>query len=395
MSILLLLGYGLLLTALVGMAVLFVLYPLALGLAAVVKTAREIPQTGFSPSVSVIVVARNAGAVLGEKIRATLALDYPADRLDLVIYADGADPVMAAAAAPFVGERVCYLETATHEGKNRVLNLAVAVSRGDVLVFSDVDTRLDRRAVRELVHCLADPHTGGVCGRRMVTKGGAALEEAQERYTDLDNAIKRLESRVGSISSNAGTLYAIRRGLFRPIPPGVTDDLYLCLAVVGQHRPFVYAEAARAYMQAPSRDPVHELQRRRRIVCCSLTGIRLMREVLNPFHHGFFAVELFVNKIMRRLLPLFLILFLAGSLALAPAILWARLLIGLQAAFYGLALMYGLARGNRWPRVIRRVGAMAFYFCIGNCGVLMGLSDYLRGRQVTRWEPVKESPSAQ
>jgi hypothetical protein len=170
------------------------------------------------------------------------------------------------------------------------------------------------------------------------------------------------------------------------LPLTVTDDLYTCLAVVRQGYRFVFEPRARACIQASSRDRRHELRRRRRIVSRSLHGIWLSREVLNPLRHGLFAVNLLINKVLRRLLPVFLILTFVSSVLLAFAHPAVALLLAGQAAFYLLALSYRwiLPRSRtagRWARL----GSVAYYVCLGNLGNLLGVVDFVRGKRVAKW----------
>src|SRR6185503_6107908 len=214
---------------------------------------------------------------------------------------------------------------------------------------------------------------------------------AQERYIAADSALKRAESRLGSVTSNDGKLYAVRRSLFRPIAPGATDDLYSCLSIVEQGRRFVFEPRARAFIRTPSRNPSHELSRRRRIVARSLRGIFLKRALLNPLRHGSFALQLFVNKVCRRLLPLFLVLLFGTSLALTllePHAPWALAALLLQLGFYALALAHLVLARKRVP-LIGALASVAYYFCVGNLGTLLGLADFLRGREAVKWDPVK------
>ena len=256
-------------------------------------------------------------------------------------------------------------------------------------MFSDADALLDPDALRRLTRWFGDPEVGGVCGRRVLHKDAASLKEAQGRYIDLDSAIKRLESLRGSITSNDGKLYAMRRKLFQRIPPAVTDDLYTSLSVVRQGYRFVFEPSAVARIHVPSRSEAHELQRRRRIVGRSLRGIFAQRELLNPFRHGWFAVGLAVNKVGRRLLPVFLIVLLATSLVLAFRWPVFAAFAALQVAAYGAALLYP-ALPEAWQRTVPgRVAGAARYFCLGCLGTLLGFCDWVAGRRILKWDPVK------
>jgi cellulose synthase/poly-beta-1,6-N-acetylglucosamine synthase-like glycosyltransferase len=261
-----------------------------------------------------------------------------------------------------------------------------------VLVFSDADALLDPEAIRLLLQPLADPAVGGVCGQLVLVKDGEALSGPQHTYWQFDRFLKTMESGMGSITSNTGVLYAIRRELFQPIPLTVTDDLFSCLAVVRQHKRFVFEPAARAFMTAASKSPEHELRRRRRIVCRSLRGIWLSREVLNPLRFGLFSAGLFLNKVLRRLLPVLLMLILLSSAVLAVRSVPMRVFFFVQLSFYASVVpLRKLAEHLPWGGPLRRLVFLAFYFCTGLVGTWLGLLDFLKGKQVAKWETTESA----
>jgi cellulose synthase/poly-beta-1,6-N-acetylglucosamine synthase-like glycosyltransferase len=370
-----------------GILLVFGFYPLVVTGAGLLFRTREGPAPPAVASASLLVAVRNAEALIEEKVRNSLALVSPVP-LQFVLVSDGSsDRTVERSRAAGAG-RVEVLEIPDHHGKAHALNLGARRCRGEVLVLSDADALLAPDAVTRLLARFVDPRVGGVCGQRVIHEELGGLAEAQDRYIAADSALKRAESRLGSVTSNDGKLYAVRRELFRPIAPGATDDLYSCLSVVEQGRRFVFEPRARAFIRTPSRNPAHELARRRRIVSRSLRGIYLKRGLLNPWRHGFFSVQLLVNKIFRRLLPLFLVAFLGSSLALAVDHPWARTALLAQLAFYVLALAHPLIARTRIP-VLGAAASSAHYFCVGNLGTLLGLMDFLRGKEAVKWDPLK------
>jgi len=369
-----------------GILLVFCLYPMLVVGFGWLRRGQEEAVAGPVASASLLVAVRNAEALVEEKVKNALALEAPAG-LQIVLVSDGSTDGTAARARAAGAGRIDVLELAEHRGKAHALNLAVERCHGEILVFSDVDALLAPEALARLLARFADPRVGGVCGQRVIGEQGGELDLAQQRYITADSALKHAESRLGSVTSNDGKLYAVRRDLFRPIAAGATDDLYACLSIVEQGRRFVFEPRALAFIRTPSRNPAHELVRRRRIVARSLRGIFLKRGLLNPLRHGSFSLQLLVNKVGRRLLPLFLALFLVTSFALAPShpILWA--VVALQLAFYGLALSH-LALRTRLAR-LGRPASVAYYFCVGNLGTLLGLVDFLRGREAIKWDPIK------
>lgn len=377
------------LLALVGPVAVFVAYPLALALAARCRRSVPAPGNGALPSVSLVTVVRNAAELAPRKVENALGLDYPRDRLEVVVFSDGSTDGTEARLQGYSPQGIRVFATSEHRGKAHGLEAAAAACTGEILVFSDADALLEPDALRALVRPFADGRVGGVCGQRVIERDGIHLARAQESYVEFDSWVKRLEGRLGRITSNDGKLYAVRRECYRAPDPGATDDTFVSLGVIGQGHDFVFEPAARARICVPSRDADHELERRRRIVARSLRGIYLQRAVLNPLRFGWFALGLFINKVLRRLLPLSLALLFASTAWLAQD----------SSFFTGFLLLQGagclLAAGDP---VLRRLGlrgpavkltSRAYYFCVGQLGTLLGLADFCRGRVIERWEPKK------
>jgi cellulose synthase/poly-beta-1,6-N-acetylglucosamine synthase-like glycosyltransferase len=221
------------------------------------------------------------------------------------------------------------------------------------------------------------------------------MQSAQRSYVSLDSLIKELESRRGSITSNDGKLYAIRRALFQPIAEGVTDDLFCALQVIDRGQRFVYEARATASIRTPARSAVHEVARRRRIVARSLRGMWLMRRVFHPGRSGFFAVGLFINKVLRRLLPVFFVLFVASALWLARSSAVFRVIAALALGFLLLASLSTWSGARHLPQPLRRLVSLAGYFVLGNWGTLLGILDFSRNRIVVRWDPFKADGAPQ
>ncbi len=377
-----------LLTSLLLLA-LFALYPIALWSAACFRPKRAGSSDTGRRSVSMLVAVRNGQSYIGDKIRNALELDYPEREFEIIVYSDGSTDDTERIIRQLEGPRVLGRVSSEHVGKAGVLNRGVLECRGEILVFSDADALLDRDALRALVVHFDDPRVGGVCGQRVISSDGRALKTAQRRYIGFDSAIKSLESRFGRITSNDGKLYAIRRDLFQPIPEAVTDDLYVCLSVIRQGFDFLFEPAARAAIRLPSRSASHEVRRRRRIVSRSLRGIGMMRELLDPRRFGAYSFALFVNKVLRRLVPICLVLLFAGTAVLAAYYRAAMVLLIPQIVFYAAALAYPAGARNAGKGAFRRLTSVPFYFCVGNYGTLLGLADFMAGRRVTRWDPQK------
>ena len=360
------------------------------------------------PSVSLVTVVRGGPELAVRALENFDRLDYPRDRLEWIYYQDGPADDLPEAARGRPDIRLGA--TGRHLGKARAMNAAVTLARGAVLVFKDADAVYPPEALRLLVRPLADPTVGGACGLRRIGEATAAMVGGQKAYVGFDSAVKRAESRCGSLTSNDGKIYAVRRDCYEDVPDGVTDDLYVCLGVRARGLRFVLAPGAEAVIPAPVRDGGHEIERRRRIVSTSLRGLWLRRALLDPRRHGAYALALGINKVLRRFVPVLLLGLAAASLVLAgESRFFALVAVGglsfLLLALCGSPASSRIARWRRPGRPSRRPGRTpargrlgrlaarlpeaAWYFLLGAIGTLWGLIDFLRGRRVVTWTPAQ------
>jgi cellulose synthase/poly-beta-1,6-N-acetylglucosamine synthase-like glycosyltransferase len=353
----------------------------------------ETPSEEALPRVTILVTCCNEGDLIRKKAKNLARLNYPADRLQIIFAADGPkdDPRMALGA--FLSEeRIRLIHFPENRGKIPVINDAASHCTGDILLFTDVDALLHPSSLKHLVQIFEDTQVGGGCGlHRLSTEGPDGLSEksaGQRIYWSFDTLIKRAETRLGSISSCYGTIYAIRRSLFTRVPASVTDDAFQAMGTVRQGRRFIFVPEALAEIHPPSKSPEHELKRRRRIVLRSLRGLWLSRELLNPFRYGFYAFRLAAFKGLRRMNPLFMIGAFAGNWGLCPAHpVWIGLFLA-QSGFYltGLFGWAGRHTENRRSGPLKRISSVVLYYCVGNMGSLLGIVDFLKGKRMDRWE---------
>lgn len=339
---------------------------------------QPIRRSDETPAVSVIVAAHNEAELITRKLDNMFALDYPRDRLEVVVASDGSTDATDALVAGYGASEVRLLEL-PRGGKNRALNAAVAAAANDILVFSDADTLLEPEALRHLVAPFADAAVGGVGGEHRYGSG---------RLFGLKRKLKEIQSRADGLTAAEGQLYAIRRELFQPIPPDVTDDFYTSVQVWAGRRRLVFEPRAVA-RELSTTAPGAELRRKVRIVTGSLNAQWQMRGLLNPFAHGFYAVQLFSHKVLRRMLVVAWL-----GLALGAPPLWSRgrlyrAAAVAQAGLYGAgALGYALraTRLGHW-KPLRR----ARTFLITNLATVLALWSILRGRRGDLWTPQRVS----
>jgi cellulose synthase/poly-beta-1,6-N-acetylglucosamine synthase-like glycosyltransferase len=313
-----------------------------------------------------------------------LSLDYPRGLLEVVIASDGSTDGTEAIVSLYADQGVQLLSL-PRQGKIPVLNTAAGVANGEILVFSDANSMYVLDALRALVRPFADPEVGGVAGdQRYLPNRNPGITSAGERgYWDFDRKLKRSQSRAGNAISATGAIYAIRRSLFRPIPMGVTDDFVASTAVIAQGYRLVMAPEAIAY-EAVAESGDAEFQRKVRVITQGMRSVQVMRELLNPFRYGFYALQLFSHKVLRRLMvfPL-LVLFVTSPLLWSSGILYKVATLA-QIGFYSGALIGFLFGRTQLGR--RRIFTIPFFFCMVNAASLVAALNMLRGRRIDRWD---------
>jgi cellulose synthase/poly-beta-1,6-N-acetylglucosamine synthase-like glycosyltransferase len=272
------------------------------------------------------------------------------------------------------------------QGKATALNAAVAASSGEILVFSDANSIYAPEAIRALMRPFSDPEVGGVAGNQLyVAQQSAGVSGDGERsYWNLDRILKQLQTQAGSVVSATGAIYAIRRSLFRPIPAGVTDDFVTSTQVIAQGYRLVFAPEAVAH-EPVAKSSEAEFGRKVRVITRGLRAVLVMRQLLNPFRYGFYALQLFSHKVLRRLVvfPL-LVLLMAGSWLWGHGLIY-QLATLTQFTFYGCALLGLLLGRTQFGRL--KVFSLPFFFCMVNAAAFLAVWNVLRGRTIDRWEP--------
>ena len=362
-------------------AYVYVGYPLLLLLVNALVRPKPVAAAEITPKTTLIVSAFNEEDVIGDKIRNSLALDYPMDALEIVIVSDASDDDTDAIVQAFPEENVKLLRMEDRGGKTLGLNAAVAAATGEIVVFSDANAMYDAKAMRFLVGNFADPAVGAVVGESTYEAPENDADQSESSYWQYEIGIKRLETRLGSVVGGDGAIYAIRRELYRPMPADALSDFVNPLQIVDQGYRCVYEPRAFSVEESAGQFD-KEFRRKVRIVNRAWRATMRMRSMLNPFAHGFFALKFWSHKLLRWLVPLFLLVLLIASAAIAtrhPVYLAA--LAG-QLLFYSLALIGALARRRyNLPFFV----SVPYYFCLVNIAGLKGIAEYYLGKSYTTW----------
>jgi len=334
--------------------------------------------------VTLLISAFNESQVIGAKLENALALEYPRDRLEIMVISDASDDGTDEIVGQFSAKGVHLLRQEPRMGKTAGLNLGVSQARGQILVFSDANAMYQPDALRRLVRHFSNPKVGYVVGNARYYEKGTESSSAQSEglYWKLETYLKKKESIFGSVVGGDGAIYAIRRELFSPLLPTDINDFLNPLQIIARGFTGVFEPAAICYEEA-AENFSQEYRRKVRIISRSLNALRRVPEVLNPkrnTRHWFLLVS---HKVLRWFAPFFLILCFTASLALWPSPFY-RIAALLQAGFYLLALI-----GWKWRpgNKIGRLFLLAFYFCLVNLASFVGCVKCFRGDLSGKWAP--------
>lgn len=345
----------------------------------------------ITPSVSFIITAHNEAARIKQKLANTQSLDYPPERLEVILADDGSEDGTSEVARQFSERALRVVRQEEWLGKTAAQNLAVSEACGEIVLFSDASALYNAGAIRALVSCFADPTVGCVTGR--IALGEAAFGERSdtavavglEGRLQYEQEVRRAQGEAFSLFGASGAIYAVRRALYQPLPPDQVSDLVLPLQLLEQGYRTVYEPEAVATLERPV-DAAGELQRRSRIVLQCLRAMIYMKRLLVPWRAGTFVATIAWYRLLRWLLPVFLIGLLASNLALVAAgkhlYLWPLIA---QGALYGVALL---------PRVFpasARVPALSlpFLFVWLNVAAVWALVRLARGEKGGAWQSAR------
>ena len=338
---------------------------------------RPVAKGEVASPLSVIIAVHNGEAEIEKKLEHTLALEYPGE-VEVIVASDGSTDRTEEVARAFAGRGVQLVRNPERQGKEAAQARAIAVARGEILVFTDVGARLEPGALRAIARPFADPQVACVSSEDVVPAGGG-----EGAYVRFEMWLRRMESEAGSVPGVSGSFFAVRRELARPWPADLASDFRSALEAARRGLRAVCEPEARARF-GTAREPGAEWQRKVRTVRRGLAVLSAYRDLLDP-RRGQIAFALWGHKVARFTTPFALLLLFAASAAAAPAASWAAWALGLQVAavaFAGLALA--------WPRLGASLpGRLASFFALVNAAMLVAWIHHLRGERAVVWEPTR------
>ncbi|HVU51648.1 MAG TPA: glycosyltransferase family 2 protein [Polyangia bacterium] len=352
--------------------------------------ARDVVREAIEPKVTVIISAYNEEKDIRRKLENTLALDYPPEKLEIVVASDCSTDRTHDIVRELEPRGVRLAVLPERSGKTAAQNLAASMATGEVLVFTDATTQLSPDTVRGLVQGFADPRVGCVGAelayvserRSAVGKGGGA-------YWRYEKKVKELEARVLSLVGVSGCLYAVRAAAYRPIEPELISDFVVAGDVYSRGYITVYGRGT-VSQERTHETASKEFDMRVRVIIRTINALVRRGRLLNPLRYRFFAFQIFSHKVLRYLVPQLLLAALLVGLELARsaspyAPLYRALTVG-QLVIYGAAALGWLSLKLRLRIPLVHI---PFYFVIANVAALWAFVRYLRGDRKVTWNTVR------
>lgn len=342
------------------------------------------------PAVTFIIAAYNEESFIAEKIRNTLSLDYPPERLTVLIVTDGSTDRTPDIARQFAGVEVHH--EAPRRGKIHAVNRVMKQVKTPLVIFCDANTNLNKEAVRYMVRHYQDKTIGGVSGeKRIMSKDqDNASGSGEGIYWKYESFLKKKDAEVYSIVGAAGELFSVRTELYEEPEEGIIiEDFYISLKIAANGFRFAYEPDAYA-IETASASVEEEWKRKVRICAGGFQAMGKLRYLLNPFRYGMLSFQYISHRVLRwTLAPFFLPLILLSNVWLAlQGLFFYQIVLVLQAGFYALALAGYQLRD-------RKIGIKGFfvpyYFMVMNVSVYAGLARFLRGKQSVVWEKSKRA----
>lgn len=363
----------------------YVGYPLTLIIFSFFSKNHVLKNDQFLPEVSLLIAAFNEEDTIADKIKNSLELNYPKNKIEIVVVSDGSTDRTDEIVKTFEKEGVRLFRVEGRVGKTEARNQAVLAMRHEIIVFSDATAIYEKDAILKLVRNFADPSVGMVSGNLLyVDKGQGSMGPATKLYWNYEKSIKKAQSRLYTLTGAVGCINAFRRRLYHVLPPNIIEDFTEPLMIVAQDYRIVYEEEAISY-ERTTQKPSQEFNMRVRVIRGGMKGFIYAFRRLNFKKHSLVLFQLFCHKVLRWLMPIFLIMLFISNLAsfIMNNNVMADLLMVAQFICYSAALL-----GMLWkpPGIIGKLISIPTYFVIVNTASLRALYLTMTSELEATWE---------
>jgi len=355
-------------------------YPALLFLMSLVRR-RPVRKGDVTPTVSIIVAVHNEEKIIREKIENALSLNYPEENLEIIVVSDFSADSTEQIVSQFETKGVRLISLKQRKGKDHAQKEGINQAKGEILVFTDAAALLEQNAILNMVKNFADSKVGCVTSEDRVLPDEKSKSE-EGSYVRYEMMLRKLESKVYSVVGLSGSFFAVRRRLCERWSSRYTSDFLLAIrSVVAGYRAVHDVSCTAYYKTVPSLK--HEFKRKVRTAATGLAVLIHNLHILNPLRFGFFSLEVASHKLLRWLVPFFLLLlFLANIYVLSESEFYLLFLIG-QIVLYSVGGAAFLFPSMNKIRVFR----VPSFFCLAHLSVLVAWFEIMVGKTHFVWEP--------
>lgn len=371
--------------SLTGILYVYIGYPLIVWLLGRFRP-RPVDKHPIEPSVTILIAAFNEVDVIGATIANKLALDYPSNKIEILVVSDGSTDGTDTIVDEFVRQNVRLVRQEPRAGKTSALNMAVPLAKGEILVFSDANSLYDSNALRFLVANFADPCIGYVTGKMIYTNpDGTLIGDGCSTYMKYENFLRAAETKIGSVVGVDGGIDAMRKTLYQPMNNDQLPDFVQPLKVVEQGYRVVYEPEA-VLMEQALNTSEDEYRMRVRVTLRALWALHDLRRLLFFHRNPLLSWQLWSHKLLRYLCFAFLFSAFICNLLLLAESSGFQLLFTFQCALYGLAVLTPSLESRGVP-----LGPLGFirYFVLLNLACAQAVGKFLLRRKQITWTPRK------
>ena len=352
------------------------------------------------PEVTFMVAAYNEERWIDDKIRNSLDLDYPKNKIHFVFVTDGSSDTTPERIINFPnteGYKIELFHQPERRGEIAAVERVMPFVRTPIVIFTDANTDLNPEAIKKMVRHYADPTVGAIAGEKRVQMSAEASGAGEGLYWKYESLLKKWDSRLYSAVGAAGELFSVRTDLYAPVEKDtLIEDFVMTMRIAKQGFRIVYESEAYA-VESHSTDVKEELKRKIRISAGGLQAVWRLRDLLNPFKYGVLSFQYWSHRVLRwTLSPLALPLIFGlnfwlilrgpqnenSSFTIYDFLFWA------QVVFYASAIL-----GWIFEQMKLKVKAfyVPYYFCMMNYSVYRGLGRLIAGSQSVVWEKSKRA----
>jgi cellulose synthase/poly-beta-1,6-N-acetylglucosamine synthase-like glycosyltransferase len=359
-------------------------YPLLLALIGLF-VRRPQTEAGYTPRISVLIAAYNEEEAIERKIQQTLALEYPHEKLEVLVLSDCSTDRTEEIVKAFPDSRVRLVRMPDRRGKTFAQNVGVKEATGEVIIFSDATAIYHVKALLYLACNYQDASVGAVSGRYQYFDPGEQSPTGlgSVAFWNYENLIKKLQSSISTITGCCGCIYSVRKEVYTELPADIISDLVQPLQAIRKGYRVVFEDRALAYEET-TQSTSEEFSMRVRVVTRAMRGLLSVSDLLKPWKFAWPAFQLWSHKIMRWMVPLFLIAILAANLALIDFRFY-RFTLAVQLFFYAAALLNMLLPLHRQWKPL----GIPLFFCTLNAAALVSMLEICRGRKYVTWQTVR------